>query len=432
VRDKHGQLHLSKAAKEFHPGAGVYRSSYKNALRLSRTENNMAYRAADHERWQQLDFVVGIEVKLSNNHTINGVPFTDICDDLKGKYPKDFKFSGWHPQCRCHAVPILKTVDEVMAENERIMKGEEPTSDSVNAVGDVPKNFTQWVEKNSERIAQAEERGKVPYFIRDNREFVNPDGSSRSRKSSEKNSSSSGKSNSKGNGKSNGRSSEKGGGNEGGNKQYVENLREVEKKLGIKRGKEMSFEEANELRGNINFYNGKGDEYKINCQCCVVANELRRRGFDVTAMPNFNKKGSITEKLSLKTEDAWVDPKTGRTPKKVKAGGAAKDADGKVIFTNGREKVKSLKELQKEFIELTKDEGRYHIDFDFKKSKSAHIITVEKSARGGYNFYDPQNGKKVIWNELREKISLSCGVYILRVDGLLINTGKIDSIVTSI
>ena len=32
VRDRNGQLHLSKAAKAFHPGQGVYGSSYKNGL----------------------------------------------------------------------------------------------------------------------------------------------------------------------------------------------------------------------------------------------------------------------------------------------------------------------------------------------------------------------------------------------------------------
>lgn len=97
VRDEHGELQLSKRAAVFHPGRGVYRSSYKNARRLAATETNIAYMTADYERWQQLDFVVGIEIKLSNNHTLNGVPFTDICDDLKGRYPKDFKFTGWHP-----------------------------------------------------------------------------------------------------------------------------------------------------------------------------------------------------------------------------------------------------------------------------------------------------------------------------------------------
>jgi hypothetical protein len=76
----------------------------------------MAYRTSDYTRRQQLDFVVGIEVRLSNNHTINGVPFTDICDDLKGKYPKTFKFTGWHPLCRCYAVSVLKTEEEMDAD----------------------------------------------------------------------------------------------------------------------------------------------------------------------------------------------------------------------------------------------------------------------------------------------------------------------------
>jgi hypothetical protein len=168
VRDEHGQLHLSKAAKDFHPGAGVCRSSYKNAIRLARTENNMAYRTADHERWQQLDFVVGIEIRLSNNHTLNGRPFTDICDDLKGKYPKDFKFTGFHTACCCYAVSILKTPEELAQENEAILAGKEPDKSSANEINDVPENFKQWVEKNKSRIEQAERRGTLPYFIRDN------------------------------------------------------------------------------------------------------------------------------------------------------------------------------------------------------------------------------------------------------------------------
>lgn len=102
VRDEHGNLHLSKRAKAYHPGQGVYRSAYMNARRLAATEINMAYRTSDHMRQEKLDFVVGIEVHLSNNHNCKGVPpgqFYDICDELQGKYPKDFKFTGWHPLC---------------------------------------------------------------------------------------------------------------------------------------------------------------------------------------------------------------------------------------------------------------------------------------------------------------------------------------------
>src|SRR3712207_8300978 len=39
VRDKRGNLVLSKAAKAFHPGRGVYRSSVKNAQRLRSEEH---------------------------------------------------------------------------------------------------------------------------------------------------------------------------------------------------------------------------------------------------------------------------------------------------------------------------------------------------------------------------------------------------------
>ncbi len=164
VRNKHGQLVLSQRARAYHPGRGVYRSSYKNARRLAATETNIAYRTADYERWQQFDFVVGIEIKLSNNH-----PEPDICDDLKGRYPKDFKFTGWHPHCRCHVETVLKTPEELIADNRRIMEGGKPTETSVNTVADVPQAFTDWVEANRERMTAAK---SLPYFIRDNSKYV--------------------------------------------------------------------------------------------------------------------------------------------------------------------------------------------------------------------------------------------------------------------
>lgn len=169
VRDKHGNLKLSKAAAEFHPGRGVYRSSYKNARRLAATETNIAYRTSDHLRWQQMDFVVGIEIKLSNNHTLNGVPLTDICDTLAGRYPKDFKFTGWHPHCRCKAIAILKTEDEMAEDTSRLLDGQQPTKGSVNTVCDVPAAFKDWIEERKDRIEMG---GNLPYFVKDNRKRV--------------------------------------------------------------------------------------------------------------------------------------------------------------------------------------------------------------------------------------------------------------------
>lgn len=169
VRNEKGQLRLSKAAQAYHPGQGVYRSSYKNALRLTATENNMAYRTADHERWQQLDFVIGIQIMLSNNHTCNGQPFVDICDTLQGMYPKTFKFVGWHPFCRCIAVPKLANEDEFIAQQQALIDGEEYDTPFSGEVTELPSSFVNWVEDNQERINEATSE---PYFIRDNRKHI--------------------------------------------------------------------------------------------------------------------------------------------------------------------------------------------------------------------------------------------------------------------
>lgn len=164
VRGEDGQLHLSKAARNYHPGQGVYRSSYQNARRLTRTETNIAYRYADHARWQNIPFIVGVEIRLSPSHKV-----FDICDSLKGKYPKDFKWSGWHPQCICNQVPIQLTDAEYdKYENELLGTGEFDGV-SQNEVKDVPTAFDRYMEKEGERIAGYK---RQPYWIKDNRKYV--------------------------------------------------------------------------------------------------------------------------------------------------------------------------------------------------------------------------------------------------------------------
>jgi len=32
--------------------------------------------------------------------------------DNAGKYPKDFEFLAWHPNCMCNAIPILQSEEE--------------------------------------------------------------------------------------------------------------------------------------------------------------------------------------------------------------------------------------------------------------------------------------------------------------------------------
>lgn len=162
VRDKSGALRLSKAAAAYHPGQGVYRSSYKNALRMTATENNIAYRTADHNRWQALPFVIGIEIHISNNH-----PTEDICDLFDGKrFPKDFKFTGWHPWCRCYAVSVLASQEEMDAYITALMNGEDVSNwKFTGQVEKMPKEFNKWMKDNQARIENAT---SMPYFIKDN------------------------------------------------------------------------------------------------------------------------------------------------------------------------------------------------------------------------------------------------------------------------
>lgn len=158
--------------KDYSFGRGVYRSSYKNAMRLARTETNMAYRTADQERWRQLDFVIGYRVVLSDNH-----PEPDICNDLsakrgekgsRGVYPKDFVFKGWHPQCRCYVVPILADEKEFDKIQEAILN-DEPIPESKSAIREPNKYFQDWWKSNKSRVAEAQ---SLPYWVKDNPKYT--------------------------------------------------------------------------------------------------------------------------------------------------------------------------------------------------------------------------------------------------------------------
>lgn len=158
--------------KDYKTGSGVYKSSAKNAMRVARSETNIAYRRADNERWQQMDFVLGQRIQLSKNH-----PKKDICDKLAGDYPKDFVFDGWHVQCFCFATPILIDEDEMAKVTEAFLKGEKYTPRG-RQITEYPANFKDWVRDNKENILASRSRGTEPYFIRNNSaaidEILNP------------------------------------------------------------------------------------------------------------------------------------------------------------------------------------------------------------------------------------------------------------------
>ena len=173
VRNKEtGELEWSKAAQQYHPGRGVYRSSYKNAMRLAVTEISAAYRRAEWESYQNNPLIIGYEICLSNNHTTlrNGVPvpLKDICDELQGRYPKEFLWTGWHPQCRCYMRPILISAEELEDYIQAKLNGTLDKWKPKNPITKPPKAFEEWVRKNSDRIEKANNRGVLPSFLMDN------------------------------------------------------------------------------------------------------------------------------------------------------------------------------------------------------------------------------------------------------------------------
>lgn len=171
VKDKEtGEYKLSKAAQQYHPGQGKYRSSYMNARRLTVTEMNMATQAAESAAYASNPLIAGYEIRLSNNHTVKdpskkgGVkPLHDICDELAGNYPATFKFTGWHPHCRCTMIPILISAEERRKLAKARAEGKDYQPKGV--ITDVPDNYKQWVADNQDRIADAK---TLPYFLQDN------------------------------------------------------------------------------------------------------------------------------------------------------------------------------------------------------------------------------------------------------------------------
>jgi hypothetical protein len=163
VRSEEGKLVLSKAARDYHPGQGVYRSSFKNAMRLTRTETNMSYRTADHERWNKLPFITGIKIQLSNAH-----PEYDICDRLVGLYPKDFKFGGWHAQCICFATPEMLSDEEYDKLEDKLLAGEKITTPKSQLIKNTPPGFAEYLGENKEMLGRLKNE---PYWMRDNKQY---------------------------------------------------------------------------------------------------------------------------------------------------------------------------------------------------------------------------------------------------------------------
>ena len=173
--------------------------------------------------------------------------------------------------------------------------------------------------------------------------------------------------------------------------------------------------------------------YTVNCQTCVVANEARRRGYDVMATGNV--RGSVNERVSYNTNLAWIDPKTGKNPEYIRYNGkGAEDFRGRPIPT----RTSYWKWLESDGV--VEEGNRYTIEFWWKgRSSTGHIVSLER-VDGELRMYDPQNGRVFRGAEVKEYLGdvkysrtsygmkYAEGPELLRVDNMEFNTEITDAI----
>lgn len=406
VIDKEGKVRFIKEdlAKV---GTGVYRSARQNALRLTITETNMAYNYSNCKRWESEPFVLGIRIRLSANH-----PEEDICDELAGDYPKTFMWRGWHPRCMCSVSPILmdRKSDE-WKKLRKMPKEEYEAYQSPNLVKNVPSAFSEWCERNKKKLKVARDNDKLPYFVKDNQKVVG-DLLGWKEKQIVKPISSREKILAAAKARHKARTDKQINDilTRWDERKYTsaqkQNFKVIENKMGLKRGISMDFEKANQGKGNIDYKSGL-TAFRVNCQSSVVAHELRMRGFDVTAQPNWQM-GDDPNKLSHGTWKCWI--KADGTPFEMPERFAYK------ISKNGNYIGLPYKETIQQINEHTKEVGRYHVSFGWKGENYGHIVTMERKADGTALWYDPQTGQRDFFD--KEYVKKIKGVRAYRVDNL--------------
>lgn len=450
-------------------GMGVYRSARKNALRVARTEINAAYHKARNERWKNEPFVIGQYIHVSPQHNID-----DICNDLEGRYPKDFDWRSWHSNCICTSDPITIQGEEKKEFYKRLMAGEDMSNYvSPFAVLTMPEKYNQYIRDNSEAIVKAGMRGKLAWHLQDNTKYwahlLSPSDRKklglkavsskeaiaevakvrhakrdakaiqkawtyrrmtiyedkmdelRSKLTYSKNILSGAlakryeavyKAIQSPNSWSvanierlykrfaDGISIRERWDKllwDGFSKEQITNCRELEKKLGILKGRPMNWERADQQNANPNYLGGVKNRYQDNCATCSPTYMLRLWGFNVTASNSMN---SAVDYLShgVHTWEKWLN-KDGSKATWVKLS-EWKDA----------KKYKEMTALRyKEFIDETcREEGVYEMCIGWSNTKGdGHSTIIQRFKDGSLKRIDAQVYYKKYFNMDEKKALLS-------------------------
>ncbi|MCF0219097.1 MAG: minor capsid protein [Muribaculaceae bacterium] len=190
---------------------------------------------------------------------------------------------------------------------------------------------------------------------------------------------------------------------------------EIEKVLGITKGKPKTVEQADEQSANPNY--GKDRSFGINCQTCAPAYALRLLGFDVTAKAN--TRGSLSEYLSRQHSfEAWSNADGSKpTPSLTYDWMVAKGY-----------KLMNKKRYEEYFNECCNETGVYILTIGWKGG-GGHATILQRFEDGTLSYIEPQVYDKK--TGARRSIDELCNYGsakpirtrgVLRVDNKLFNT----------
>lgn len=160
------------------------------------------------------------------------------------------------------------------------------------------------------------------------------------------------------------------------------------RKHGIEHGRPMSIDRADRKHANpkyLTLVDGSFRPYTSNCQTCVVAYELRKRGYDVEA------KG-VGVKPKSYINDFQRDTAYDSTF-------SFADEDIDLIRPNFKGEIKSntdkgRRQFREKILDAIKEQGTYFFSFKNKGRRSAHIVVLEHSG-DNLLLIDPQANRRV-------------------------------------
>ncbi|PWG60885.1 hypothetical protein DF200_01095 [Bifidobacterium catulorum] len=139
----------------------------------------------------------------------------------------------------------------------------------------------------------------------------------------------------------------------------------------------MGIEDADRGNANPGYWSGNG-EYGRNCQSCVPAYEMRRRGYDVIALP-LSEDNSTQMAIRSDTTLTWRNPDTGRHPT--------------LFHMHGRDATSTERRIAGRI----KPGQRYAMHFGWKGKNNGHIVVVERVPTKGSPIIVVDSQKGRIW-----------------------------------